>query len=94
MKMPADSVLLASASLVAIGLLRLMDRFGCCKFGGRLEVFGFLAPWILLLLLPPIMLFTVAYAIRDLFRRGARLQALLAFALLIPVWVFLTSIRL
>jgi uncharacterized membrane-anchored protein len=94
MKMPADSLLLASTNLTVIGLIRLLDHFGCCRLGGRAEVIGFLAPLILVLLVPPtLLLFTVGYAVKDIVRRGTRLQALLALVLSIPVWNFIQSIR-
>jgi uncharacterized membrane-anchored protein len=95
MNTPADSLLLASANLAVIGVLRLLDHLGCCRFGGRAEVIGFMAAVTLVFVVPPVLLFfTVGYAVKDLVRRGTRLQALIAPALSIPVWNFLQSIQL
>ena len=89
MRMPAGSLMLASANLAVVGVTRLMEltHIGCCTLGGPANVLGMLVS-------PILLFFTVGYAVRDVFRRGTRLQAFLALVLSIPSGMLLLSIRL
>lgn len=86
--MLADSLILASANLGVIGLVYLGKLTRITDFA-----FGSLAHALLVLASPVLLLATVIYLPRDLFRRGTRLEALIALVLLIPAGMFVYSIR-
>lgn len=87
MRMPADSVILTSANAVSLGLVHLMvlTKVGCCELGSPANSLS----WVVC---PLLFLFTVVYGIKDLFRRGARLQGMLALLLAIPTWILIAQL--
>ena len=79
MRVPADSLMLASANLAAIGLAYLGGITGVPYFD-----FGSGLNDLLMLASPVLLLATVVYMPRDLMRRDTRLQGLAALVLSIP----------
>jgi hypothetical protein len=89
MRIRADSLKLSSASLSAIGLayMAAMVRVPHLSFGSVLND-------LLVLACPVLLLATVVYLPRDLFRRSTRVQGIAALALLVPaVMLLITWIR-
>lgn len=85
MRVPADSLILAFANLVAIGLVYLggMTHISYFDFGSILnDLFALSSPLLLLA--------TIVYAPRDIIRRQTRLQGFAAIALSIPCVLFLS----
>ena len=92
MRMPADSVILASANLAVLALFYLIGLIGstvtgCCLLGVLDIVLGFLV-------CPFLLALTIAYAIRDLVRKGTRWQAVIALVVSIPIAIWFLSFRL
>lgn len=85
MKKIADSVILASINLLLIAF-----AYGSDYLESRSVVPGVL----ILVVVPPLFLFTVVFAVRDLIRSTTRLQATLAFLFSIPTAILLWSIKL
>jgi len=81
----ADSLLLAATNLVVIGLVYLcvMSHVGSTQF-------GFIFICLLTLASPVLLLATVIYLPRDLYRRPSRLQGIIALVMAIPAIKFLT----
>jgi hypothetical protein len=78
-KMPADSLLLASADLAAIGVAYL--ALWTSTWGPPLFLF------VVLFLSPILLVLTVAHGVVDLSRRRTRLQAIVALLLTAPCWL-------
>jgi hypothetical protein len=89
MKKPADSVVLASANLVLIGiyLLGVWTHVGCCAMGGPASVIGGVV-------VPVVLLISLPFLVRDLIRPHTRVQAVVALVLLIPSVMVVHTIRL
>jgi fatty acid desaturase len=79
MKMPADSLLLASADLAAIGVAYL--ALWTSMWGPVLFLF------VVLVLSPVLLVLAVAHGVVDLSRRRTRLQAIVALLLTAPCWL-------
>ena len=83
MKMPADSVLVATINLVLIGtyLAQRQTHIGCCGLGSPANV-------IATVLVPTVLLVSIFFVVKDLLRPSTRLQAIVAVVLSAPsAWV-------
>ncbi|MGD0125399.1 MAG: hypothetical protein ABSF46_08580 [Terriglobia bacterium] len=80
MKLPADSVIYAVWNLAAIGVAWFVG-WASVGFGPVVGLF------LLLMVCPLLLLFTVVLAIGDLFRQRKRTQGLLALLLAVPASV-------
>jgi ABC-type multidrug transport system permease subunit len=89
MKLPADSLILASANLV-------VTRLGYFSEMLHIEnsVLGAILSYLPVVASPVLLLATIIYLPRDLWRRDTRLQGLLALLLSIPCILFLRSLEL
>jgi hypothetical protein len=88
MKMPADSVIVASVNILLIGIcfLARMTQIGCCMLGSPANVLA-------TVVVPILLLVSVFFVARDLIRPQTRLQAALALALSIPSAILTFSIK-
>ena len=82
MKQLTTSIILAAGNLVFLGLVFLgkWTHVGCCSLGSPASVVG-------LVIVPFLVLASVAFAARDLFLPRARWQAVLALILSVPIGV-------
>ena len=85
MKKVATSTILACANLALLGLGYLDDWIDAYRhLPGTISILPMVTAFVVI---PLLFLATVAFAIRDLFRRGDRWQAVLAFLCSVPVGI-------
>jgi len=88
MKLPADSVVLASCNcgLVCLTLLARATHIGCCAMGGPANVTA-------TVIIPTLLLVSVFFIVRDIRRQHTRRQGLIAAVLLFPGLLLLFAPR-
>lgn len=89
MRKPSDAVLLACTNLLVVATFGIMDllHVWCCSLGSAANILAVLVS-------PILLLFTIAYSIRDFLRDGSRIQAVVALVLSTPSALLLLSTRL